>query len=46
MTPHITSAAEAEQEFWQHHQWKQQLQQLVNGCVWWWICSLGFDVSL
>jgi len=30
--PHITSAAE-EQEFWQHHQWKQQLQQLVNGCV-------------
>jgi len=31
--PHITSAAEAEQEFWQHHQWKQQLQQLVNGCV-------------
>jgi len=30
--PHITSAAEAEQEFWQHHQWKQQLQ-LVNGCV-------------
>lgn len=31
--PHITSAAEAEQEFWQHHQWKQQLQELPVGCV-------------
>lgn len=31
--PHITSAAEAEQAFWHQCQWKQQLQQLSDGCV-------------
>jgi precorrin-8X/cobalt-precorrin-8 methylmutase len=30
---HITSAAEAEQAFWQEHTWKDQLQQLPEGCV-------------
>jgi precorrin-8X/cobalt-precorrin-8 methylmutase len=31
--PHITSAAEAEQEFWQHPGWQAQLQQIKEGCV-------------
>ncbi|MFM7447597.1 MAG: precorrin-8X methylmutase [Leptolyngbyaceae cyanobacterium] len=31
--PHITSAAEAEQAFWQDHAWKDQLCQLPAGCV-------------
>lgn len=31
--PHITNAAEAEQEFWQHQDWKKRLQQLPEGCV-------------
>ncbi len=30
---HITSAVEAEQEFWQHRQWQDRLQQLPEGCV-------------
>ena len=30
---HITSAAEAEQAFWNDEQWKEQLQQLPVGCV-------------
>ncbi len=30
---HITSAVEAEQEFWQHSQWQDRLQQLPEGCV-------------
>lgn len=31
--PHITSANEAEQVFWQQCQWKQHLQKLNPGCV-------------
>lgn len=31
--PHITSAAEAEQAFWQNYAWKDHLQQLPSGCV-------------
>lgn len=31
--PHIMSAAEAEQAFWQQCQWKQQLHQLPDGCI-------------
>ena len=31
--PHITSAAEAEQKFWQHKRWKERLQQVEDGCV-------------
>lgn len=31
--PHITSAAEAEQAFWQNPAWKDRLQQLPDGCV-------------
>lgn len=30
---HITSAAEAEQAFWNDEQWKEQLQQLPVGCI-------------
>jgi precorrin-8X/cobalt-precorrin-8 methylmutase len=31
--PHISSAAEAEQAFWQNQAWKDRLQQLPTGCV-------------
>lgn len=31
--PHITSAADAEQAFWERCQWKQQLQHLPSGCI-------------
>jgi len=31
--PHITTAEDAEQEFWQHDQWQERLQQLSQGCV-------------
>jgi precorrin-8X/cobalt-precorrin-8 methylmutase len=31
--PHITSAAEAEQEFWRDQTWKHRLHQLPEGCV-------------
>ena len=31
--PHINSAAEAEQTFWQHNQWRSQLYDLPNGSV-------------
>lgn len=30
---HITSAAEAEQAFWNDEQWQEQLQQLPVGCI-------------
>ncbi len=30
---HITSAAEAEQAFWQDEQWKERLQRLPSGCI-------------
>ena len=31
--PHIISAVEAEQAFWQKRQWQQQLHQLPDGCI-------------
>lgn len=31
--PHITSADDAEQAFWQNDRWKERLQQLSEGCV-------------
>ena len=31
--PHINSAAEAEQTFWQQEQWRSQLCELPEGCV-------------
>jgi precorrin-8X/cobalt-precorrin-8 methylmutase len=31
--PHITGAADAEQEFWRHHGWRDQLAQIVDGSV-------------
>lgn len=31
--PHITTAAEAEQEFWHHHQWQERFGQLSDGCI-------------
>jgi len=31
--PHITTAEDAEQEFWQHDQWQERLQQLSKDCV-------------
>jgi precorrin-8X/cobalt-precorrin-8 methylmutase len=30
---HITSAAEAEQAFWQHSDWKARLRDLPDGCI-------------
>ncbi|XGV99991.1 MAG: precorrin-8X methylmutase [Leptolyngbya sp. BL-A-14] len=30
---HITSAVEAEQAFWQHSEWKEQLNDLPEGCI-------------
>ena len=40
--PHITSAAEAEQAFWQNHAWKDHLQQLPSGCV----ITIGYASSV
>jgi precorrin-8X/cobalt-precorrin-8 methylmutase len=40
--PHITSAAEAEQAFWQNHTWKDHLQQLPAGCV----IAIGYAPSV
>ena len=31
--PHLTDAAEAEQEFWRSTSWHQDLQQLTSGCI-------------
>jgi precorrin-8X/cobalt-precorrin-8 methylmutase len=31
--PHITTATEAELEFWQHQEWREKLQQVTPGCV-------------
>lgn len=31
--PHITTAAEAEQEFWQHQSWQKRFEQLTPGCI-------------
>jgi len=31
--PHVTTATEAEQEFWQHQQWREKLVQVSHGCV-------------
>jgi precorrin-8X/cobalt-precorrin-8 methylmutase len=31
--PHITTATEAEVEFWQHQQWQEKLLQVSHGCV-------------
>ncbi|MGK7917357.1 MAG: precorrin-8X methylmutase [Prochloraceae cyanobacterium] len=31
--PHLTDAAEAEQEFWRSTSWPQDLQQLTSGCI-------------
>ncbi|MBF2028211.1 MAG: precorrin-8X methylmutase [Oscillatoriales cyanobacterium C42_A2020_001] len=40
--PHITSAAEAEQAFWQNPAWKDRLQQLPTGCV----IAIGYAPSV
>ncbi len=40
--PHITTAAEAEQAFWQNHAWKDHLQQLPSGCV----IAIGYAPSV
>lgn len=40
--PHITSAAEAEQAFWQNHAWKDHLQHLPAGCV----IAIGYAPSV
>ncbi|MDJ0595271.1 MAG: precorrin-8X methylmutase [Pleurocapsa sp. MO_226.B13] len=31
--PHLTDAAEAEQEFWRSQSWQTDLQQLTDGCI-------------
>lgn len=31
--PHVNSAPEAEQTFWQHDQWRSRLYDLPNGCI-------------
>ncbi|KYC43041.1 MerR family transcriptional regulator [Scytonema hofmannii PCC 7110] len=31
--PHITSATEAEKEFWQHQEWQEKLLQVSDGCI-------------
>ncbi|GET40317.1 precorrin-8X methylmutase [Microseira wollei] len=31
--PHISTAAEAEREFWHHQQWQEKLEQLTPGCI-------------
>ena len=31
--PHISTAAEAEREFWHHQQWQEKLEQLSPGCI-------------
>ncbi|MCC5640334.1 precorrin-8X methylmutase [Nostoc sp. CHAB 5844] len=31
--PHITTATEAEQKFWQHQEWREKLLQVSNGCI-------------
>jgi precorrin-8X/cobalt-precorrin-8 methylmutase len=40
--PHVTSAAEAEQAFWQNHAWNDRLQQLSAGCV----IAIGYAPSV
>lgn len=32
--PHVDSAADAEQQFWQDPNWHQRLESLINGTVW------------
>ncbi|MBH8554993.1 precorrin-8X methylmutase [Nostocaceae cyanobacterium CENA357] len=31
--PHVTTAVEAELEFWQHQEWEEKLQQVTKGCI-------------
>ncbi|BAU06564.1 MerR family transcriptional regulator [Fischerella major NIES-592] len=31
--PHVTTAVEAEQAFWQQQQWRKKLQQVKKGCI-------------
>ncbi len=31
--PHVTTATEAELEFWQHQEWQEKLQQVTKGCI-------------
>ncbi|BAT54558.1 transcriptional regulator [Nostoc sp. NIES-3756] len=31
--PHITTAIEAEVEFWQHQQWRERLEKVSQGCI-------------
>jgi precorrin-8X/cobalt-precorrin-8 methylmutase len=31
--PHISTATEAELEFWQHQEWRQRLEQVSKGCI-------------
>lgn len=31
--PHITTATEAEVAFWEHREWREELQQVSKGCV-------------
>lgn len=31
--PHITTAIEAEKEFWQHQQWRETLEKVSEGCI-------------
>jgi precorrin-8X/cobalt-precorrin-8 methylmutase len=31
--PHVTTATEAEREFWQRQEWREKLQQITNGSV-------------
>ncbi|WP_066425553.1 precorrin-8X methylmutase [Anabaena sp. 4-3] len=31
--PHINTVTEAEQEFWQHQEWRAKLQQVSEGCI-------------
>jgi precorrin-8X/cobalt-precorrin-8 methylmutase len=40
--PHINSAVEAEQAFWQNHAWKDCLQRLPAGCV----VAIGYAPSV
>ncbi|MGF1600760.1 MAG: precorrin-8X methylmutase [Thermosynechococcaceae cyanobacterium] len=32
--PHVDSAADAEQQFWQGHDWHQRLRELMDGTIW------------
>ncbi|GAA6618697.1 precorrin-8X methylmutase [Scytonema sp. NUACC26] len=40
--PHVTSATEAEKEFWQHQKWQEKLLQVPDGCI----IAIGYAPSV